>query len=274
MESNNLHSSEDVSFIIKQLTKGKDLNQISYLEISRAGYGIDMLDIVNELRRNKINFLTSIIQRISIIYGHPLQSFIVSIQSHSEVVDFMKVISRNKGILKIKDSNCRVKQFLDPFKFALVCLPIDTEVINANRLPLCMKYTLSQKYHRFLPSVLLVEILQELKVKNELTKINGLSIKYLSTPRLIDDTVIIRLTSEMYEKDLDNVLNDLGNSSIETLIESQILAHTDIWDQVSKCLNAENSLIYVLDQNLLGNDVLTNGRDIYSPLNRLGPRLS
>lgn len=274
MESDNLFSTEDVSFVIKQLTKTTDFNNMSYFEISRAGLGIDLLDVVNELRRNNINFMTSIIQRISIDYGHPLQSYIVAINNKREVSEFLNVLYRFNGVLRIKDSSCLVRLIHGPLKCAFSFPSMDLPIVNADRLPTCMKATLNRRYHKFLPSVLLVEILQELKVKDVLNNINGLTLKYLSTPRLTDSTVILRLANESCETEIENALTYLGYSDIETLIEAQILAHQDIWAQISKSQTADNSFCYILSHNLLSNDLLTNGREVNALLNRLGPRQS
>jgi hypothetical protein len=271
MESNNHFSTEDVSFVIKQLTKTTEFNKIAYFEISKAGLGIDMLDIVNELRRNKISFLTSIIQRTSIEYGHRLQSFIVSIVNQREVSDLLHILYRSNGILRIKDSTCRVKLISGDLKCAFAYPSADLPVLNADKLPSSIKFTLNARYHKFLPSVLLVEILQEFKVKEIIANINGLSLKYLSTPRLIDNTVILRMASDEHESLIENVLSYLGNTDIETLLETQILAHLDIWAQISRTHTTGNLLCYVLSHNLLSNDLFTNGREINALLNRLGP---
>ncbi|CAG9798984.1 unnamed protein product [Chironomus riparius] len=273
MESSNLYSQEDVSFIIKQLTKTNDLNRETYFEISRAGLGLDLLDVVNELRQKKINFLTSIVQRISIETGNNLQSFIISVINQHEIFDFLRILSRQNGNLRIKDSNCRVNIIQGPLKCAFTNLPIDSPVEKADRLPVCIKSTLNQKYHKFLPSVLLVEFLQELKVSDKLSSINGITLKYLSTPRIIDKNIILRITNEEAESEVYSVLQYYGNTEIETLLESQILAHRDVWAQCFRNHNAESSS-YILNNNVISNDLFTNGRDVNSLLNRLGPRAS
>ena len=270
---NNNFSSEDVSYIIKQLTKSKDFNRSAFFEISRTGGKIDLLDIINSLRQNKLNFITTIIQRISTRFGHPMPSFIVEVLNQSEISDFKNLIYRKNGILKIRDSSCIVNQIEDSFKCALVSTPADINIQDSDLLPTCVKYNLGPRYHRFIPSVLLVEILQELKIKQVLNHINGISIRYLSTQRIIDNNIILRVLHEVFDSTIKENLRDLGNTNMETLLEYQILAHNDIWSHVGRTSSADNTQCYVLNHNLILNDVLTNGREINSLLNRLGPRI-
>jgi hypothetical protein len=93
-----------------------------------------------------------------------------------------------------------------------------------------IKFLLSIKYQRnchyqvFILTILTIEILQELKGKDELHKINGILVIYSSTKRMVEDCIILRLNRTEFEHEVKKALIKLGNSNIEPLIEFQITA--------------------------------------------------
>ena len=97
--------------------------------------------------------------------------------------------------------------------------------------------------------------------------------RYLHTPRTIDDSVILRAFHEVHETIIKNILLELGNRNAETLMETLIFAHNDIWAQIERSMSVDGSHCFLMNANLVENDILTNGREINSMLNRLGPRM-
>jgi hypothetical protein len=150
----------------------------------------------------------------------------------------------NRGKLRINESSCNVQQLSHQFKTSLVWPPAEITIPNAINLPLCIKYQRNCRYQNFIPTVLLIEILQELKNKEELHKINGISVNYLTTKRLVDDSVILHLNGVEFEHELEKVLLELGNLNIESMLEFQIMAHLDIWAQTNTSVS-DNASIYI-----------------------------
>lgn len=267
-------STEDIVYYIKQLTKTSDLNQTKFIEISQTGNGINLLDIVNELRKNKLNFIVSIAQRLSIKEGLLMQSFIVGIKNLTEFHNFRRSLLKTRNFLKIQDARCCVNFLDDDIKLDMVLPPIDLDIKGLDLLPTCIKFIKGNNYQKFLPSEFLIEILQELKIKGALAKLNGVSSRYLTTPRMIDSPVIIRLLSQVDENEITKTLKELGNDDIEILEEKQILTTLEIWSQLYRSSNADNTFAYIMDNNILSRDILSNGLNPSSLFNRLGPKLS
>jgi len=71
--------------------------------------------------------------------------------------------------------------------------------------------------------------------------------------------VIIRLSSQVDENEIMKTLKELGNDDIEILEEKQILTTLEIWSQLYRSSNADNSFVYIMDNNILSRDILCNG---------------
>ena len=136
-----------------------------------------------------------------------------------------------------------------------------------------IKFNKSMNYQRYLPTEFIIEILQELKIKGSLSKINGIYSHYLSTQRMIDTSTTIRIFNHTTEREISTDLKDLGNSDIEILVERQLLANMNVWAQLYRSTNPDNSFVYIMDTNIAARDILSNGTNSSSSLNRLGPKL-
>ena len=267
------YSKDDLTYIMKAVVPVSELTQISYIEISKVGNSVDLLDILIELRRRKLNFIVSAVNRLSILDGIPMQSYILGIQNRHELQRLIYSLRKHRGKLKIQDAICPIQEIKSDVKMRLTLPPADVLVRNENLLPQCIEFTKNSNYQEYLPTECLLEILQELKVKNALDKINGICITFNVSTRTIGEKGLIRFSSREDEQFLIQILRELGNENVETMLEKQILVSIEIWSQAFKMNNVENNPAYILSHNLVECDLLTNGRDIYSFLNRLGPRV-
>lgn len=265
-------SQDEMLRTLRLLIPTGSLNQVQYAEISEIGRSVDLLDVMVELRRQGLFFVTGIYKRLDIKDQRELQSIIVSIQNNFQVNRFFRY--NNTRRLRIKDSLATCTLLSENLRLRLTVPPAERRIQQEELIPLTISFVKKDDYSKLLPTENIVEILQELKVKGDLPCINGVTLKFLTTTRRIADTVFIRIESEEEEEHVSTVLQELGNTEVSTLVEKQFLCLLSIWAQAFSHVDERNREIHILDNDIIARDILTNGRSTNHITNRMGPLLN
>ena len=252
--------------MLKSLTSSRQLAIKNFFEIKRVPRSASMVDVINLLRKLKLNFIVSINKRISSDLKE-MRSYLIAVHNVSEFMRFKNSFDGKKNVAKINGHPVEF-EFLKRYDFRmyLAVPPADSQVEHAIDLPTVLRFDMNNDYNKFLPTIRLSELLVEFSTLNLLDDITGIAFQYNAGSRQMKQSTFITV-KEMSERELELLMEqirNLKNENVESLMEKFILAHESIWSNETKADNAEGVSVYLLSSNLVKCDLLTNGKSINS----------